>query len=249
MSVGLVLMSNIRADTPLPVLWAWMFITGLGIGPTLSVFTIVVQNAVPMRALGVATSNLTFFRQIGGSVGLALLGTVFGNRLAEELPRQFGPLVPQMVQAGVQPQALQSLGSGGHATDLIRVGSDIGQGILGAVAAVDPASAQALKPFIGQIVAAIQQSFSLAIGTVFLIGAATTIVALGASVFMKQLPLRTTFGPAREGVPTEAAGAAGAGAAGAGAAGAGAADAVPAGKPSGIHGPKGSSRDSQPAVD
>ena len=49
MAVGLVLMSNIRADTDLPVLWVWMFITGLGIGPTLSVFTIVVQNAVPFR--------------------------------------------------------------------------------------------------------------------------------------------------------------------------------------------------------
>ena len=48
-----------------------MFVTGVGIGPTLSVFTIVVQNAVPFSKLGVATSNLTFFRQIGGSVGLA----------------------------------------------------------------------------------------------------------------------------------------------------------------------------------
>jgi EmrB/QacA subfamily drug resistance transporter len=73
MAVGLALMSQIQADTPLPVLWTWMFITGLGIGPTLAVFTIVVQNAVPMRKLGVATSNLTFFRQIGGSIGLATL--------------------------------------------------------------------------------------------------------------------------------------------------------------------------------
>ena len=41
---------------------------GIGIGPTLAVFTIVVQNAVPFSKLGVATSNLTFFRQIGGTV-------------------------------------------------------------------------------------------------------------------------------------------------------------------------------------
>ena len=88
MAAGLFLMSNLRADTELTTLWSWMFVTGLGIGPTLAVFTIVVQNAVPMRSLGVATSNLTFFRQIGGSVGLAALGTIFGVRLTEEIPKQ-----------------------------------------------------------------------------------------------------------------------------------------------------------------
>ena len=116
MAVGLYLMSNLRADTELPVLWSWMFVTGLGIGPTLAVFTIVVQNAVPVRSLGVATSNLTFFRQIGGSVGLAALGTVFGTRLAEEIPVQIAAAgVPQQM---VDQFAAQS--SGGSATDLIR---------------------------------------------------------------------------------------------------------------------------------
>jgi len=60
MAVGLLLMTNLRADTPLPILWAWMFVTGFGIGPTLSVFRSSSRNAVPIRSLGVATSNLTF---------------------------------------------------------------------------------------------------------------------------------------------------------------------------------------------
>ena len=64
-----------------------MFVTGIGIGPTFSVFTIIVQNAVPFQKLGVATGNLTFFRQIGGSVGLAIAGTVFGQALKDQLPR------------------------------------------------------------------------------------------------------------------------------------------------------------------
>ena len=58
-----------------------MFVTGVGIGPTFSVFTIIVQNAVPFSELGVATSNLTFFRQIGGSIGLAFVGTIFAHVL------------------------------------------------------------------------------------------------------------------------------------------------------------------------
>ena len=90
MTVGIALMTQLRADTPYPELFLWMFIAGLGIGPTLSVFTIVVQNAVPFSKLGVATSNLTFFRQIGGSVGLAIAGTQFGTALRDQLPAADG---------------------------------------------------------------------------------------------------------------------------------------------------------------
>ncbi len=187
MSVGLVLMSNIRADTALPVLWTWMFITGLGIGPTLSVFTIVVQNAVPVRALGVATSNLTFFRQIGGSVGLALLGTVLGTRLADEV-------APQILAAGVPQQMVDQFAvqtSGGRATDLLRVGGDLGATILAGVP--EPFRA-AVEPLIPNIVFGVHQAFSLAVSQVFLIGAGTTIVALVIAAAMRSIPLRKTFG-------------------------------------------------------
>jgi len=188
MSVGLVLMSNLRADTQLPILWIWMFITGLGIGPTLSVFTIVVQNAVPMRALGVATSNLTFFRQIGGSVGLALLGTTFGNRLAAEIQ-------PQILAAGVPQQMVDQFAdqssTGGSATSLIRVGSDLGASILAGI----PEQFRAIaEPLIPKIVFGIHQAFSLAVSEVFLIGVGTTVAALLAASFMRELPLRKTFG-------------------------------------------------------
>ena len=61
-------MTQLTKDTPVPVVWLWMFIAGLGVGPTFSVPTIVIQNAVPFKELGVATSNLTFFRQIGGTI-------------------------------------------------------------------------------------------------------------------------------------------------------------------------------------
>ncbi|HYO44834.1 MAG TPA: MFS transporter, partial [Candidatus Limnocylindrales bacterium] len=191
MAIGLTLMSQIRADTPLPVLFAWMFITGLGIGPTLSVFTIVVQNAVPMRALGVATSNLTFFRQIGGSIGLALLGTVFANRLTEEVPTQ-------IVAAGVPQQVVDQfagVSGGGSATSLIQVGGDLGASIL---AQVPEAFKPLVEPLIPSIVFGIQQAFSLAIASVFLIGAGTTVAALAAALFMKELPLRKTFGKPAE---------------------------------------------------
>src|SRR6478672_30410 len=85
MAVAMLLMTQLRADTPIGVVWFWMFIAGLGVGPTFAVFTLVVQNAVPFQFLGVATSNLTFFRQIGGSVALAIVGTIFGTKFTEQL--------------------------------------------------------------------------------------------------------------------------------------------------------------------
>jgi EmrB/QacA subfamily drug resistance transporter len=186
MTIGLFLMSNIRADTPLPVLWSWMFVTGLGIGPTMSVFTIIIQNAVPIRALGVATSNLTFFRQIGGSVGLALLGTVFGSRLADEI-------APQMVAAGVPQQLVTQFaasGSGG-ATSFIEVGKDQGQALL---ARVPEAFRSMVEPLIPNILNGLHQAYSLAVAEVFLIGVFTTAAALAISTLMREIPLRTTLG-------------------------------------------------------
>jgi len=204
MSVGLILMSQLRADTELPILWLWMFVTGLGIGPTLSVFTIVVQNAVPFSQLGVATSNLTFFRQIGGSIGLAITGTVFGSRLVEELPTQ-------LAAAGVPPQVVGQFAGQGSAAldDLVGVGTDLGAQIL---ASVPAAFQDAIKPLIPAIVQGIHESFSIAIASIFQIGVVTTVLALLAALVMKELPLRSTSGPAPDADQAEAPRGAGAGA-------------------------------------
>src|SRR6266581_3099829 len=101
LAVGLFLLSNLRADTPLPVLFTWMFITGLGVGPMFSIFTLVVQGAVKPQQIGTATSSLTLFQQLGGSVGLAVAGTVFGSRLVEEIPLQLAASsVPPQIAPG-----------------------------------------------------------------------------------------------------------------------------------------------------
>src|SRR5919201_2017280 len=52
MAAGLLLLTNLRADTPIPLLWAWMFVAGIGVGPTFAVFTLIVQNNVRIDQLG-----------------------------------------------------------------------------------------------------------------------------------------------------------------------------------------------------
>ena len=62
-----------------------MALIGAGLGLTMQVFVLSVQNAVDHRDLGVATSAATFFRSIGGSIGVAVFGAIFANRLAASL--------------------------------------------------------------------------------------------------------------------------------------------------------------------
>ena len=180
LAVGLFLLSNLRDDTPLPLLWLWMFITGIGVGPIFAIFTLVVQGAVSPRQIGTATSSLTLFQQIGGSVGLAAAGTIFGSRLLEELPRQLA--------ASTLPRPIIDSfpASGGILSRLTGVG-DLGQTIL----ANAPIGARAeLEPFIPEIVAAIHRAFSLATASTFVFGIGAALVAVVLVAFLREAPMQ-----------------------------------------------------------
>jgi EmrB/QacA subfamily drug resistance transporter len=85
MVVGLGLLSTMDPQTTRAEASAFMFILGLGLGLVMQVLVLAVQNAVDYKDLGVATSGATLFRSIGGSVGTAILGSIFSNRLTAEL--------------------------------------------------------------------------------------------------------------------------------------------------------------------
>jgi EmrB/QacA subfamily drug resistance transporter len=217
MAVGLGLMTQLSADTNFLVLFAWMFIAGVGIGPTLAVFTIIVQNAVSFQKLGVATSNLTFFRQIGGSVGLAIAGTLFAGSLRDQIPNQVGPVFGQ-IRAAAPPQfqsSFDQLASGGapaglDLSKLTGVGQSFGRAITDAIAKQSgPGAAgvhQLFDPFVPALDHAFFEAFSRAIGSTLLLGVVATILALVASLVMEELPLRSGFGPetAAAAAPTDA---------------------------------------------
>jgi len=84
---------------------AFALILGLGLGMVMQVLVLAVQNSVDMSVMGVATSGSTLFRQIGGSIGVALCGTIFANRehveLAKRLPA--GAQIPSAINpAGIK---------------------------------------------------------------------------------------------------------------------------------------------------
>jgi EmrB/QacA subfamily drug resistance transporter len=89
MAVGLWLLSRLHVDTSTLVTSGYMLVLGLGLGLVIQVLVLAAQNAVDYKYLGVASSGSTLFRQIGGSIGVALFGAIFANRLASNLAAQF----------------------------------------------------------------------------------------------------------------------------------------------------------------
>jgi MFS family permease len=92
-AIGLYLLSHLTPTTSLPVSSVYMFVVGFGLGAVMQVLVVAVQNAVPYSHLGTATSSATFFRSIGGVIGIALLGAIFNSQLLAELPKYLPPSV------------------------------------------------------------------------------------------------------------------------------------------------------------
>ncbi|NHC45819.1 MDR family MFS transporter [Motilibacter aurantiacus] len=98
MAVGLALLSTLGTDTSRWLSGLYMFVVGAGLGLVMQVLIIAVQNAVDFRVMGVATSASTFFRSMGGTLGIAVLGAVLTSRLAanleDELPAGAADTIP-----------------------------------------------------------------------------------------------------------------------------------------------------------
>jgi EmrB/QacA subfamily drug resistance transporter len=111
MTIGLLLLSRIGADTSSFVTGLYMFVLGVGLGCVMQVLVLIVQNAVPYSELGVATSGATFFRSIGGSFGTAIFGAVFSNVLVGNLARHLhGASLPSgFSTSSVTPALLHTL--------------------------------------------------------------------------------------------------------------------------------------------
>jgi MFS family permease len=176
-AVGLGLLTQLRADTPQPLLWAWMFVTGLGVGPMFAAFPLIVQSNVPVTQIGAASSSVSFFQQVGGTVGLAITGTVFASSMTRELPSALG-------SAGVPPQAMQALAGAGGVDALTGVGNG-GAALLASL----PADVRGLvEPFVPAIVSAMHSAFSIATASTFAIGIGTSLLAAALVLLFREAP-------------------------------------------------------------
>lgn len=157
-----------------------MVVIGLGLGLSVQVYTLIVQNAVGQRELGIATAAVQFFRNIGSTVGTALLGTVMTAQMATAIERQLQQLPADQLAA---------LDSSGGELDA--------SGLQAAV--LDPAALAQLPEF---LVEPIRMGMGEAMHAVFLTAVPFVALALLLSLFIKQVPLRDTLAPAEDATAT-----------------------------------------------
>jgi len=102
-AVALFLLSRLEVSTPVLEAAVYLLLLGLGLGLVMQVLVLAAQNAVDHRLLGVATSGSALARQVGGSIGVAVFGAIFTNRLNHELARRVPPgvHVPTSASPGV----------------------------------------------------------------------------------------------------------------------------------------------------
>ena len=150
MTAGLFLLSGMHSDTTRWVIVRNMIVVGVGLGLTMPIYTLAVQNSVDRRMLGVATAATQFFRQIGGTVGTAIFTSLMLTRYHE----QFNAGVP----AGVPTEALAAFDNPLQLAQILpQLQQQFGQ---------TPAGAQLLTVLLANVreslVYAIQGSFLLA---------------------------------------------------------------------------------------
>ncbi|TDW30451.1 EmrB/QacA subfamily drug resistance transporter [Cryobacterium psychrophilum] len=105
--MGQLLLGTLTSTTNLVLVGVFMFILGAGLGSLMQNLVLVVQNAIDVKTLGVATSGITFFRSLGGTVGVSVLGSVLGTVVADHIRSGIGTLTPEQ-----QILAAGSIGTG-----------------------------------------------------------------------------------------------------------------------------------------
>ena len=123
-AVAMYLLSTMGTDTSQATVTAFMIVLGIGIGLTMQTLVLAVQNAVDRSELGVATSSVSFFRSMGGSVGVALFGALFNNLLANRIGEtvavgEGGSFTPEAIRQ--LPEAVRSTYVAGFADSLTTV--------------------------------------------------------------------------------------------------------------------------------
>jgi EmrB/QacA subfamily drug resistance transporter len=101
------LLSTMGTGTGQSTVTAYMIVLGIGIGLTMQTLILAVQNVVPVSELGVATSSVSFFRSMGGSIGVAVFGAMFNAMLADRI----GSAVDVGEGGGFTPDAVRQLPS------------------------------------------------------------------------------------------------------------------------------------------
>ncbi|HXO58212.1 MAG TPA: MDR family MFS transporter [Candidatus Acidoferrum sp.] len=180
MMVGIYLLAQTTTSTSQMSITIDIVLVGLGLGVTMPLYINAVQSALPQRYLGVGTSQIQFWRNVGGTVSSAVLGSI----LAQRLP---GAIASEIAKVHLPAAFLNVLGKSANNPNQL----------------LDPAQIAAnraklspqLAPLYDQAIHAVRQAMALTLHDLFLIAIALSAIALVASLFMPDVPLRSRIAP------------------------------------------------------
>ena len=176
MMVGLYLMAQTTTATSQMSITIDIVLVGLGLGVTMPLYINAVQSALPKRYLGVGTSQFQFWRNVGGTAGAAVLGTILAQRLPDAISTQ-------IARVNLPPAFKNALGSSASNPNALLDPAKI--------AAAKAKLSPQLAPLFDQAMHAVRQALALTLHDLFLIAMALSAVALIATLFMPDVPLRS----------------------------------------------------------
>jgi hypothetical protein len=189
MMSGLWLLGQVSVNTSEIEVVRDLILVGAGLGVTFPLYINAAQGAVPRQYLGVVSSQIQFWRNIGGTIGVSILGAV----LSHELPQKISSSVASL---NLPSQALSAIPQGGSAQAIFD------QARIAATRAQLPPQFQAV---FDQVLTAVRGALALSIHDVFIYATAIVAVAAVASVFLEEVPIRgQTPGERKEIVEAEA---------------------------------------------
>jgi EmrB/QacA subfamily drug resistance transporter len=163
LTVGMFLMGTIRYDTNYGVVSVYMFILGAGVGMVMQNLVLIVQNTVSPENIGTSSASVSFFRSLGGTIGVSVMGSVLGTQVLTMMTARSEELRAALVKLGA---------------DGVKIGQALQAGTIPQVDLLPPSVRSIVESIYGQSVA-----------DIFLVAAPLAIVSLIAIIFLPNVTL------------------------------------------------------------
>jgi len=186
MVIGMAILSTVDAETTRSEVTLAMIVFGIGLGTSIPLFTLAVQNSVPYRLMGISTSTMQFLRAVGGTMGVAIMFSVIQGQYQDGLQENVPAVVrehEQLSQALDDPQFLLNPQALEQVQEAFAGFGETGQALF------------------EETIAGVQISLAAGVSESFFIAIWVLSLAVVAAVFLKEEPLRKTHLSAEEQAP------------------------------------------------
>lgn len=178
--IGMYLLSLMDQDSTNLMAAIDMIIVGAGLGMTMPIFLLAIQNSTPQSMLGVTSASVQLFRQVGGTIGVAIMGTMLNHQIKDELDASMTEPVQKFLAA---PGVVE------HRDDLMNPQLLIAHDKLAEFRAGMP---EQVQPVFDQLLELLKDALAVGLSHVFWIAFILAILALLVTFFLKEVPLRTS---------------------------------------------------------